>query len=239
MPNTRRSWGTIQSENLIDTDHVIVINPLQGSLQNVLVSAASNNFSVKYGDTNFSFIGSVIPAHKSAFEPFANSYNSFLVYGIKPAESPDVAPRMPFNRADYYIQRPTDNMPARCEPHTGILYKGTINHADGKHSALPLIDCVAFMQVVARVQNADGTFSSGSDLAALGLTTAAQIRSQLKEIRVYVIAQEGQKDSNYQSAATIDINDVGGLGVFKTFTVPDRNYRWKLYTLVISLYSLS
>ncbi len=31
---------------------------------------------------------------------------------------------------------------------TGILYKGTVNHADGLLTELPLLDCVADMQVI-------------------------------------------------------------------------------------------
>jgi hypothetical protein len=77
-----------------------------------------------------------------------------MVYGIDKD-----APRMPFNRSDYFIKIPSGvsatgdgNLPSFCAPRTGVLYKGTVNNsfaaANGKYTYIPLLDCVADMQVV-------------------------------------------------------------------------------------------
>jgi hypothetical protein len=53
----------------------------------------------------------------AGFQPVADSFDTYLVYGIKTAGSPPVIPRMPFNRADYYIglPAPPSSMPSICQ----------------------------------------------------------------------------------------------------------------------------
>ena len=66
----------------------------------------------------------------------------------------------------------------------------------------------------------------------------ALIRDQLKEVRVYIAAHEGGKDTNFQyptsnlvvgeysAGHTLDLNAMVG---------PDyKNYRWKVYKLVVT-----
>jgi len=223
LPNIFRTWGNAE-EDLAATDRIIVINPERGSNRGILLNNAGVFFT-KVED---------LPANGGAastvFEPTTNSYGSFLVYGI--SEGAD--PRMPFNRADFYVRRPA-NLPSRCEPSTGVLYKATITNTTdatdgGKHVELPLLDCVGYMKaVVALDVSNDGNLTI---LAPPTGSTADVLRTQLKQIRVYIVAQEGQRDPTYQSPATIAVPDVDD------FTVPDRNYRWKLYTLVVTPTSL-
>jgi prepilin-type N-terminal cleavage/methylation domain-containing protein len=227
-----RSWGTVTAENLETTDHVIVVNPAAGSESNdqrVLVSNGGN-----FNTTLGSYSG-------TPFVP--TNLASYLVYGISPEGSPtDYDPRMPFNRVDYYIKQPA-TMPSRCAPNTGVLYKGVIVNQDGSaaagtHTEYPILDCVADMQVVLMYNSAPGS----APVAALDMSpfgNAAALRGALREIRIYIIAHEGQRDLSYQSPATIVINDADANAVDptqfpKTFNVPDPNYRWKLYTLVVT-----
>ncbi|MBI1811031.1 MAG: hypothetical protein HYR78_03715 [Nitrospirae bacterium] len=162
---------------------------------------------------------------------------------------------MPFNRTDYYVRRPAGNaMPSQCAQNTGVLYKATVNHGDGNLTEFPLVDCVADFQVVFRLDmdedgtigtsaNADGSTVSSSEGANVAtvqatLADAALLRQRLKEIRIYIIAHEGQLDATYTSASTITMDDIGGIGAFKVFDFAalgiSRNYRWKLYTLVVT-----
>jgi hypothetical protein len=151
---------------------------------------------------------------------------------------------MPFNRADYYVQRPSD-IPQACAPNTGILYKATINQGNGARNPEPLIDCVADMQVIYRLDtNNDGTIDSTvNNISGL---TAQQVREQVKEVRVYILSHEGQSDSSFTYRPT-PINPhlvtVGEFGLGRTFnlettigTTPGRewnHYRWKVSTLVV------
>jgi hypothetical protein len=98
------------------------------------------------------------------------------------------------------------------------------------------------MQVIFGLDNDnDGDFEPGvstdnysDDITAL---TAQQIRTQVQQVRVYILAHEGQRDPNYTyPSTTIDLGGDVGLGrIFNLATaIPNfQNYRWKLYTLAV------
>jgi prepilin-type N-terminal cleavage/methylation domain-containing protein len=268
-------------DDLRDTDQVIVLSPGSGTTQNELVGDSSGHFYTTLGDSSFSFGSGFSGSTAGPFEPAANSRQQYVVYGIagQDASGSSYRIRMPFNRADYYIKRlAASDMPGRCakDPDnssqgTGILYKSvTINttHNDGNCpngggclKPYPLLDCVADMQVVFLLDtNNDGIIdvpdsSWGIDL--IENMTAAQIRKALKEVRVYIVAQEGQRDANYDFS-------LGGTRQYFTATIIDpsdpttswqvpmvnlknllcptgasscaqeyKRYHWKLYTLVV------
>jgi len=242
LPNTLRGWGAIASENLDPTDYAIVMNPFTATNQRILMNNAGA-FSVHLQDLPSGGGGA------SAFEPVADSYNTFVAYGIKPADNPDVPPRMPFNRADFYLKVPA-TIPPRCARSvpgfggTAILYKATVNHADGSHTELPILDCVADMQVIFMIDHDDNPATGNAVTNTLAGFTAVQIRNRVKEMRVYIISHDGQVDTTYTSPASMEIRDPD-FGLVSTFTIPDvpgtnnpRNYRWKLYSLSINPYNL-
>jgi prepilin-type N-terminal cleavage/methylation domain-containing protein len=213
--------------NLSNGNRVIVIKPIADD--------NSQNELVMSGTTFFTQFNSSFP---SAFSPQKPS-ERFLIYGV----SPDTDLRMPFNRADYYIARPASNMPASCATNTGILYKATVNHGDGQLTEMPLIDCVADMQVVFGLDtNGDGVVDNATNnISAL---TAAQIRAQIREVAIYILFQEGQKDTSYThspSSVTVGETDASSLyfGLGSTFDLGTtigtgwQNYRWKVHTLKI------
>jgi len=146
-----------------------------------------------------------------------------MVYGLT---SNSTTPRMPFNRTDYFVRVPSTGLPAYCAPNTGTLYKGNIQHADGKYGVLiPLLDCVADMQVVlgwsanaGETKTQDSIFAytsmpatdySVTAISALsGVTVNAAdiqswlqdpkaLREHLKMVKVYLLVQEGRRDPNY------------------------------------------
>jgi hypothetical protein len=170
-----------------------------------------------------------------------------IIYGV----DPDTDLRMPFNRADYYVSTSVV-IPGRCASGTGILMKAIVNQgltgvgAGGfSGSSLPLLDCVADMQVVTYLDQViplDGiaeTFSNG-----LSLPDAQTIRDQLKEVRVYILAHEGQRDTSYTHTTNpMLVGESAILGRnfdFATHGIADwQNYRWKVYTLVVRPNSLN
>jgi hypothetical protein len=176
---------------------------------------------------------------------------SHIIYGV----DPDTNLRMPFNRADYYIKIPATNMPQRCANNTGVLYKATVNHADGAFSELPLLDCVADMQVIyALDNNEDGEFVDGtgtpadaySDDITTVLLTAQQIRTRVKQVRVYILSHDGQRDMEFNfndfNGACSHCLKVGEFGLERNFdlaTITDyQHYHWKLYTIVVTPHNL-
>jgi prepilin-type N-terminal cleavage/methylation domain-containing protein len=232
-----RQW-TPSTENLANNDKVIVVSV--GTTSNPMVL-------MKNGTTFYTTYSNVV----NAPWPPTDVSETRLVYGLTGSDV--TTPRMPFNRADYYVRVPS-SMPARCAPNTGILYKAVVSQVDGNlnNSELSLLDCVADMQVDFWLDtDGDGVINwpPSDDISAL---TAQQIRAQLKEVRVYIVAHEGQRDPNYDfsldntrtnfSATEVLNANSRTLNFVNLSTAIGnpayKNYRWKLYTLVVKPDSL-
>jgi prepilin-type N-terminal cleavage/methylation domain-containing protein len=235
--NAVTEW-TPATERLVTNDRVIVINPGDNERTLVVDTVANTFFTTYQAGTNPDSVSDP----NGEFVPL-NAIQTNVVYGIAPAG----ALRMPFNRADFYVRIPASNFPLRCANGTGILYKGTVNHADGLLTETPLLDCVANMQAVYRLDtDANGAIdASTNDINAL---TAEQIRAQLKEVRVFVLAHEGQRDPNYTFgnftgalANTIRVGMSAALGrdVNISGITDFLRYRWKVYTLVVKTNQLA
>jgi hypothetical protein len=155
---------------------------------------------------------------------------------------------MAFNRADYLITN--TNVPPRCAPGTGVLYKAVVNQIVGSPGflvALPQLDCVADMQVGYRYDNdKDGYADSFYDPIGDEPVDAESAR-QIREVRVYILAQEGQMDRSYtypNNIVTVG-EKVGGVVVygrdfdFAALGIGNwQNYRWKLYTIIVETMNL-
>ncbi|MBI5042995.1 MAG: prepilin-type N-terminal cleavage/methylation domain-containing protein [Nitrospirae bacterium] len=194
--------------------------------------------------------------YSSAAAP-ADLYTTYIIYGIAPPGAATI--RMPFNRADLYVRTP-GTMPTQCAGGTGILYKATVNHADGMLTEYPLIDCVADMQVIYRLNmdndetagtssNADGTAITANETIVVTaaavqavLGDAAELRNRLKEVRVFILAQDGQRDQRYTFPDAIVT--VGDAALGQNFDFAARgianwqNYRWKVYELPVRTINL-
>jgi prepilin-type N-terminal cleavage/methylation domain-containing protein len=92
--------------------------------------------------------------------------------------------------------------------------------------------------------NADGstpstglTLPSGTYVKDSILTDPGHIRTKLKIIKVYLLAQNGLKDPNYKSRTPIYVGDQGEASITRsggyTITADMLNYRWKVYRLII------
>jgi hypothetical protein len=151
---------------------------------------------------------------------------------------------MPFNRADYYVYTPTGtDMPQGCAPNTGVLYKSNIAHSSaggGYNPRIPLLDCVADMQIIYGLDT-DGVGRINFHTTTPPATAADQ-RAQIRELRVYILAQDGKKDSSYRyPSTTVDVGESfdGGMTItgrsfdLTTLGADWRNYRWKVYTIVV------
>ena len=223
---TVRSWGS-SVEDLNTNDRVIVLNPY-----NRILSANGASFTAQFNSANF----------PDAYLTTPNV--TYIVYGV---DTPGAALRMPFNRADYFIY--TVGVPARCAPNTGVLTKAIVSQADGTltSSATPLLDCVADMQVDYLLDtDADGNINwpPSDDISGLN---AKQIRDQLKEIRVYIVAHEGQKDPNFDFSqnntreSLTALETLGANSRTLTFTnlktrIGDpayKQFKWKLYSIIV------
>jgi len=228
----RRPWGESQRDFSADEKVIVLRNkptgdPLNPVTRQLLVDRNTGAFF-----TTFSQYSTLTQSH--------GDNENFQIYGIAPA-SYNGSLRMPFNRADYYVGLPATagDLPASCAPNTGILYKATINHGNGYRSPAPLLDCVADLQIVYGLDT--GGSGNINDYATLAPDTALWQRAQIKEIRVYVLAQEGNRDVvfNYPSPS-VDVGEtLNGVFTGRRFDLASvigadyKYYRWKVYTIVV------
>jgi Tfp pilus assembly protein PilW len=217
---TTTSWVTSGNENLIaNTDRVIVLSPGTDVNNTRTLVLNGANFSATYTAPN-------------SLSAFSSANETRIIYGIS-----DSNLRMPFNRADYYVSTNGTTLPGRCAPGTGVLLKSIVNQADGQFSdKLPLLDCVADMQVVTFLDTA-GTGPPYTQMDGINLPLALQVRDQLKEVDVYILAQEGQRDTSRNVPYPGNVFHVGPVAGGRDFNLAGianyQNYRWKLYTLIV------
>jgi len=232
------TWPTAKL-NINDEDYVVLVKPFDKDRRYLLatdkgpITASAKNYAVKYKDLKAG-IASVHNTAGGLTEFGADT--TFTVFSL----GTTAIPKMPFNRADYYVLRPAD-MPERCAQGTGILYKAVVNQqGKGYLPALPLLDCVADMQVAVRYFDPDTNQVSGT--SEVSLDDEKKTR-WIREVRVYILAHEGQVDRNYthqdrimrvgESLVKGDKYPFGHDLDLSTLTSNWAMYRWKLYTIII------
>jgi prepilin-type N-terminal cleavage/methylation domain-containing protein len=256
IPFTSKEEDLNNDDDGVD-DSVIVLMPLKGTARRILL--IDNSVTSTFFGT-FNANANAFKTNYPDFVPPDYSFLAYLIYGV----DTNTNLRMPFNRADYYIS--TASVPLRCADAasgTGILVKSLVSHDDGDFDLppddnipdlLPLLDCVADMQVIYRLDtDGDGTADSPvSDIVTALSLTAEEIREQVKEVRVYILAHEGQYDSTYifnnftgtdTCPTCVRVGEKIGAVLYgqdyDLSAINDYlNYRWRVYTLVIKPYNL-
>lgn len=229
---TRKTWNDTRRD-LASNDKVTVVK------NNLMTTPPSRQLMVMPSGSFYTTF-----ANYTALTTPHLDGDTFQIYNIAPDDIASL--RMPFNRADYYLSIPTKSstvrdMPEFCAPNTGVLYKATINHGDGKRNAMPLLDCVADLQIVYGLDtSASGNVNFYTTVAP---ATAADQRAQIKELRVYVLTQEGKKDFTFSyPSQTVDVGESFDGGASLTGRRYDlqavigndyKFYRWKVYTIVV------
>jgi prepilin-type N-terminal cleavage/methylation domain-containing protein len=225
-------WGNSR-ENSKDTDRVIVLKWRKSTgIELVMDSGA-------FGPQFSTFNDGVTDAYSPDIRRM--NYTHFI-YGA----DPDTALRFPFNRADYYVS--TADVPMRCASGTGVLVKAVLDQADGNFDLdgdgsadlMPLLDCVADMQVVYR-RDTDNNGTADTNDDDISSLSAEDLRDEVREVRVYILAHEGQRDLTYKydpdgdgtPNSTVDVGEFGSGRDFDLTGITNyENYRWKVYTLV-------
>lgn len=221
-----KQWGT-PTEDLNPGDWVTVLNPVAGESENaqrILIDNAGT-----YG----------VPLAANFPAAYVFPGENHLIYGISD-DTTLGGLRMPFNRADYYINRPGTE---KCAAGTGTLVKAIMSQRDGSltGNVMPLIDCVADIQVVYALQP-DPNNPALTYVADVTALTAQGVRNQVKEVHISILAHEGKRDpaftfTNFTAGACSTCVTVGEFGLGRDYnlsTIADySNYRWKVYTMVI------
>jgi hypothetical protein len=249
---TPHSWVSA-SENLATGDSTVLLRRMvSASTQSAtLVPEPSGSFYYSFSN--------------SAFTSYSSTSSAlYTAYGIGTGNL-----RMPFNRTDYFISLPADSagdpdpsrVPEVCakdasgkpNPAVGVLYKTTVNHNNGRLTYIPLLDCVADLQVVLgwdmdgngaidSYTNADGSTCSGLCPASQHVpalanqvqdalskennsssATIPNIRNNLKMVKVYILAQNGRGDPGYVSPSPIIVGDAGETALTRSYDLASKN----------------
>lgn len=68
-----------------------------------------------------------------------------------------------------------------------------------------------------------------TDLAGL---TVQQVREQVRQVRVFILFQEGAMDKNYSFNGTLNLGDAV-TGTLSSRDLTGSHYRWKIQTMTI------
>jgi type II secretory pathway pseudopilin PulG len=235
----------VVEENFVEGEKCVVVRPVfRPTFRNELVMPSGAGFyAVVPTDLNPS--ATATGNDLRTFYP-VDPNEKRIIYGLV---DDGVTPRMPFNRADYYIRRPAaDLLPQRCAPNTGILYKGILNNTTatggGGITEIPLMDCVADFQVVFGLDSSDdGAVDNYADVTFVAALDGVTQRRQVKEVWAFVLTHEGGPDRNYNYpnstllvGENIMMADRGNTFNFATVYGSDnswRNYRWRVHKLAV------
>jgi prepilin-type N-terminal cleavage/methylation domain-containing protein len=258
-PGNPRIWSR-SDDQFSGTERVTVLS-LNGTSSNRQLIVDAGSFSTQYSNVN------------SAPWPPSDQTETRVVYGVDPT----TVLRMPFNRADYFISTsntPSRCAPGTGVLEKAVVSQADSSLAAGSY--LPLLDCVADMKVIFGLDlgspsgsDPNGvidTYTDGNTLVSwngdyaasladvqnvLGTATtsegAANVRQSVKEIRIYVLTHEGQRDTSFSysnpdgggSTVLVGDKDIGvSLGdnfdlALKIGNPEYKYYRWKLYTIVV------
>ena len=219
-----------------------------------LVQKAANNYGVAYSATGaFTDQGNV----NAAADYTPSTGKLYYLYGIDNNASANFTFRAPFNRADYFVNRDAAT-PGSCSPAAGVLFKAVMNQGDGSFNQIPVLDCVADMQVILgwnttatpETSNEVQAYTSADGIAVSGNANGLNLQSvrndpvevnkRLRLVMVYLLAQDGRRDTNFantNSAMVVgdtQLDPSGTLTKSVDLTVGNfRNYRWKLYRVIV------
>jgi prepilin-type N-terminal cleavage/methylation domain-containing protein len=226
-----------------DENVIVISSGVRGGRQyRELVADSANKFGAAFDNLK-------PPQLPLAFQPKSRQ-DSYLVYGVTDIDTI----LFPFNRADYYLTSPDGGISPNCahrdkDHGAGTLYRGMINQGDkagGSMSPWPILDCVADFQVV--FLNGDGPDGIITDINFPGdPDKAAQIREQVKEVRVFILVQQGRKDPGYSYPGEELVVGDKSKGWGKVWTQAElgsklgddwRHYRWKVYTIAVQTKNL-
>ena len=217
LNNVAQRWGFVSSDGVN-----ITYTPLSSDTSNIGYFVVLDR-NKKLEKMDYQPSSSTPPV----FVDTLNPGDIYLAFGIN-----DSDPRMPFNRIDYYLKRPSTGLPDRCSPTTYELYRATINQSNGARNPQPILDCVKDFQIAFGLDNnQDGTIDSWSSTLP---SSASNIRNRLKQVRIFIVYQEGGKEMGYTYSGTISLGD-SDTGTLKSFTPSgdEVHYRWKLMRLVV------
>ena len=210
-----KEWGVTAPDAVMD----FTVGP---PADNVIVLDYNGNPVVNGGQWCYAFNTNYFTNASPLGTPGSYVY---YVYGLDNNPGPG-AHRMPFNRVDYYLDRIKSDFPTTCDKNTFTLYRSVVDQQTGKLlNQAPLVDCVADFQV------AFGIFPNGvptqpqaiqwqsnllqqswmTNYVAGRQMSAWQIQQYLRDVRIFIIYQDGLGNTGNSSDTSSQFRFSGAL----------------------------
>ncbi len=157
------------------------------------------------------------------------------LYGV--ASAVDDGSTMPYYAVRYYLGGASANDPAHCAPGTVSLLRAESRKDPAPNGGDPILSCVLNMQVAfgldSNEDDAIELWDEGGETAS-GLT-AKDFRGQLKQVRLYLLAQTSRSAVGGSSLTPILVGDADlGTGAEVALDTDQEQYQWKLTTIHIT-----
>jgi prepilin-type N-terminal cleavage/methylation domain-containing protein len=231
---TFRTW-TDPMENLSSSNTVIIIEPTRRQL---LALTSPNEWSYTYSNS----VSDLKSVPSNITFPFMEQSVGVVVYGLGNSS-------VPYNTVTYKLG---GTVGSACAPGTANLLRVE------NGSAQPVLNCVLDFQVAFGLDTDDDGlldyWDNGGATAHTwgGLTGPAILNRRLKQIRAYILVQDGNKVQNYtynnpdtvylsvsgKSADWIRVGDInltgGAIGRDFQLSPQQRSYKWKVLSYAIT-----
>ncbi len=221
-----------------NSDKMIYINPSSKSL---LYTDLTSPNSTTGKTWLFPFPG----GGSNPYPSVAATDDGLLVYGM----TTSVSAGTPYYVVKYSLD--SSNLPSNCAPGTSNLMRLESKSDPPSGSGQPLMNCVLDFEIALGLDvNDDGgieCWDYGPTCTGVYGYPTETLRKQLKQVKVFILAQEGNRDPNYtHNTNPIRVGDLnlkpcivsgmtctsgaGAVGPNITLTPEQLHYRWKLLT---------
>lgn len=230
-------------ENLVLNDRVLMVEPSSRELI-VDTGTANRNHRFIYPGASGSLISR--PANHT-YSFIAEQQAGTMLYGFYSDSGLDATTTDPYYTISYSLG---GILPAECAATTTNLIRA--EGIDG-NGGTPLLSCVRdFAFAFGLDDNEDGVIdrwdTGGSYIEAnyVGSTAPKVLNRRLKQIRVYILVQDGIRDPEYTFSnpdTSVAANQVrvgelnlpgGATGHIVTLTPAELHYRWKMLSIAVT-----
>lgn len=219
-------------ENLRTNDLVVYMNPTTKTL--LALSSGSNSITGKSW---------LFPFPPSGMNPRPDPLQMGIVaYGLhtQPTGTASYA-GYPYYTVNYSVG---GSSLSYCAPNALNLMRSENRQNPPTDPGQPLFNCVLDFEVAFGIDKTeDGLidcWDNGGVTEAAGYSVDV-LRTRLKQIKVYILLQQGKIDPTFTSPDTIRVGDASltsctgtGVGRTVTLTASQKNYRWKVLALSVT-----
>lgn len=212
---TFKVWGDSR-EDLVATEQVILLEP---NTEQILTQGGAPSWRFQYNSSS--------SLKDSGGAAWASPTIGTLVYGVAPGAT------QPFATVTYSLN--TANLPSNCATGTSNLER--TESWGGAAVTIPLLACTLSLQTAFGLdtdEDENGTIDLWDNAGAVASGySQATLAKRLKQVRVYLLVQIGNRDASYTyPAATVRVGDsLLGTGATVNLSAEQRRFRWRLVSI--------